>query len=175
MLEKTRTAQTAWRSYRVKRFKLSSQKERRCIRLRALTKAFTRYSSRDVCYSCDLLLFFFFQAEDGIRDVAVTGVQTCALPIYRRRSARCADLARADEEGAFRVPPGGRGARGAGRGGHGRAVPPQHHRGRAALGGGAGDAAAPPGDRTAEPGGVGAREGAGAARRGRRAGGAGIR
>src|SRR2546422_2293835 len=29
--------------------------------------------------------FFFFQAEDGIRDVAVTGVQTCALPIYRIR------------------------------------------------------------------------------------------
>src|SRR2546429_3619485 len=27
-------------------------------------------------------LVFFFQAEDGIRDVAVTGVQTCALPIY---------------------------------------------------------------------------------------------
>src|SRR2546429_4555029 len=27
-------------------------------------------------------IFFFFQAEDGIRDVAVTGVQTCALPIY---------------------------------------------------------------------------------------------
>ena len=27
-------------------------------------------------------LFFFFQAEDGIRDVAVTGVQTCALPIW---------------------------------------------------------------------------------------------
>src|SRR5712675_161362 len=27
------------------------------------------------------LMFFFFQAEDGIRDVAVTGVQTCALPI----------------------------------------------------------------------------------------------
>src|SRR2546429_638158 len=25
--------------------------------------------------------FFFFQAEDGIRDVAVTGVQTCALPL----------------------------------------------------------------------------------------------
>src|SRR2546422_5353177 len=34
---------------------------------------------------CILLVFFFFffffQAEDGIRDVAVTGVQTCALPI----------------------------------------------------------------------------------------------
>src|SRR5256884_2937919 len=29
-----------------------------------------------------LFFFFFFQAEDGIRDVAVTGVQTCALPIY---------------------------------------------------------------------------------------------
>src|SRR2546429_6248906 len=29
-----------------------------------------------------LVWFFFFQAEDGIRDVAVTGVQTCALPIY---------------------------------------------------------------------------------------------
>src|SRR5688572_31420463 len=27
-------------------------------------------------------LFFFFQAEDGIRDLTVTGVQTCALPIY---------------------------------------------------------------------------------------------
>ena len=26
---------------------------------------------------------FFFQAEDGIRDYDVTGVQTCALPIYR--------------------------------------------------------------------------------------------
>src|SRR5687768_18575370 len=28
---------------------------------------------------------FFFQAEDGIRDVAVTGVQTCALPIFAGR------------------------------------------------------------------------------------------
>src|SRR5438105_6376932 len=27
--------------------------------------------------------FFFFQAEDGIRDPLVTGVQTCALPIFR--------------------------------------------------------------------------------------------
>ena len=26
--------------------------------------------------------FFFFQAEDGIRDTSVTGVQTCALPIF---------------------------------------------------------------------------------------------
>src|SRR6266511_5878510 len=29
-----------------------------------------------------MYLFFFFQAEDGIRDFHVTGVQTCALPIY---------------------------------------------------------------------------------------------
>src|SRR2546422_8664020 len=31
-----------------------------------------------------MLFIFFFQAEDGIRDVAVTGVQTCALPISSR-------------------------------------------------------------------------------------------
>src|SRR6266404_3769973 len=30
-----------------------------------------------------LKLFFFFQAEDGIRDKLVTGVQTCALPILK--------------------------------------------------------------------------------------------
>src|SRR5438309_11547985 len=29
------------------------------------------------------MFFFFFQAEDGIRDGTVTGVQTCALPIFR--------------------------------------------------------------------------------------------
>src|SRR2546430_16017346 len=53
--------------------------------------------------------FFFFQAEDGIRDLTVTGVQTCALPILphrprrrprrprgrgRRRPGAAADLAR---------------------------------------------------------------------------------
>src|SRR2546429_8975242 len=32
-----------------------------------------------------IYFIFFFQAEDGIRDVAVTGVQTCALPISCRR------------------------------------------------------------------------------------------
>src|SRR2546426_12237117 len=30
-----------------------------------------------------MFVFFFFQAEDGIRDYKVTGVQTCALPILR--------------------------------------------------------------------------------------------
>src|SRR5688572_31482037 len=31
--------------------------------------------------------YFFFQAEDGIRDLTVTGVQTCALPIFERFAA----------------------------------------------------------------------------------------
>src|SRR2546422_2794224 len=35
-----------------------------------------------------LTFLFFFQAEDGIRDVAVTGVQTCALPICHWRDLR---------------------------------------------------------------------------------------
>src|SRR5256886_8406342 len=39
------------------------------------------------------IFFFFFQAEDGIRDLTVTGVQTCALPICRR-DLRLADLRR---------------------------------------------------------------------------------
>src|SRR5256885_7358598 len=36
--------------------------------------------------------FFFFQAEDGIRDYKVTGVQTCALPIYLLRMCRLVGL-----------------------------------------------------------------------------------
>src|SRR5687768_13138532 len=58
-------------------------------------------------FCCCFFFFFFFQAEDGIRDVAVTGVQTCALPIFRARRAkrarhalegghRCHRLARAE-------------------------------------------------------------------------------
>src|SRR2546426_4323896 len=39
-----------------------------------------------------LLFFFFFQAEDGIRDYKVTGVQTCALPISSMRVAMSASL-----------------------------------------------------------------------------------
>ena len=34
------------------------------------------------------LVFFFFQAEDGIRDHCVTGVQTCALPIWKVQITR---------------------------------------------------------------------------------------
>src|SRR3712207_7326655 len=36
------------------------------------------------------VFFFFFQAEDGIRDIGVTGVQTCALPICPDGGARMA-------------------------------------------------------------------------------------
>src|SRR2546429_4240126 len=41
-----------------------------------------------------ILFFFFFQAEDGIRDVAVTGVQTCALPIYGSTRSKDRDFYR---------------------------------------------------------------------------------
>src|SRR5207248_3678515 len=44
---------------------------------------------------CSLLFFcvFFFQAEDGIRDRTVTGVQTCALPISQAPRAEAPNLA----------------------------------------------------------------------------------
>src|SRR5438046_4335826 len=53
-------------------------------------------------------MFFFFQAEDGIRDWSVTGVQTCALPISKSavgwmnvRTARIpGDSSRSDSEAA---------------------------------------------------------------------------
>src|SRR5256886_13552558 len=48
-------------------------------------RLFTRVNSCDV-HSAYVWLFFFFQAEDGIRDLTVTGVQTCALPISLSRS-----------------------------------------------------------------------------------------
>src|SRR6478609_11555759 len=40
----------------------------------------------------NVFLFFFFQAEDGIRDKLVTGVQTCALPIFVPISATSGTL-----------------------------------------------------------------------------------
>src|SRR3989440_9427334 len=61
-------------------------------------------SSKNVYSS---LIFFFFQAEDGIRDLIVTGVQTCALPISlhgdllarsREVSVRHDQIAQADQE-----------------------------------------------------------------------------
>src|SRR5256885_4461010 len=61
------------------------------LRIRHLVAIFTctHFTSLDSdivrisCVSHDrTLFFFFFQAEDGIRDYKVTGVQTCALPIF---------------------------------------------------------------------------------------------
>src|SRR5256886_2971218 len=55
----------------------NSQRECESARLRSVGYGGARrhdYCSRVTC-------FFFFQAEDGIRDLTVTGVQTCALPI----------------------------------------------------------------------------------------------
>src|SRR2546421_5097928 len=43
----------------------------------------TLESSLQFSVVCGVCFFFFFQAEDGIRDLIVTGVQTCALPIYQ--------------------------------------------------------------------------------------------
>src|SRR2546430_5299350 len=42
--------------------------------------------------ACSGGVFFFFQAEDGIRDLTVTGVQTCALPICDGRRAQTMQL-----------------------------------------------------------------------------------
>src|SRR5207248_4889789 len=45
---------------------------------------------RITLYPLSVFFFFFFQAEDGIRDRTVTGVQTCALPICSRRRSSSA-------------------------------------------------------------------------------------
>src|SRR3989454_9759024 len=50
-----------------------------------------------------VVFFFFFQAEDGIRDYKVTGVQTCALPIYGADRARGARARLPPRVGAPRV------------------------------------------------------------------------
>src|ERR1022692_2284678 len=51
-------------------------------------------------------IFFFFQAEDGIRDYKVTGVQTCGLPIcFGRGNCERARLNRRRHEGGLRTTP----------------------------------------------------------------------
>src|SRR6266487_4563491 len=48
-----------------------------------------------------MFYFFFFQAEDGIRDGRVTGVQTCALPIFTAHAdAQCLDVEPGDATNA---------------------------------------------------------------------------
>src|SRR5256885_13205705 len=58
----------------------------------------------------DMMSPFFFQAEDGIRDYKVTGVQTCALPIFGGRpgpgEARCPRHRRIDAADGPRRSPG---------------------------------------------------------------------
>src|SRR2546426_11444413 len=51
------------------------------------------------------MFFFFFQAEDGIRDYKVTGVQTCALPIYLDGTDVTAGAAQARGVGGLGRPP----------------------------------------------------------------------
>src|SRR2546429_4729059 len=65
------------------------------------------------CYFWIYIFFFFFQAEDGIRDVAVTGVQTCALPICCESRLRSwpAIFLRGGRAGLRRNGPSGRGDR----------------------------------------------------------------
>src|SRR5207248_4562724 len=46
------------------------------------------HSYSGLCGGLAVRIRFFFQAEDGIRDRTVTGVQTCALPIWPRRAPR---------------------------------------------------------------------------------------
>src|SRR2546427_3696244 len=58
---------------------------------------------RNLALAKFLRCFFFFQAEDGIRDLTVTGVQTCALPIYagltsRKPLAACAAALRREAD-----------------------------------------------------------------------------
>src|SRR2546427_11525226 len=86
-------------------------------------------------------IFFFFQAEDGIRDLTVTGVQTCALPISRA-GMPLVDRGRAHREQAGRRlerlaaahAPDGRDRRGLRRAAIGRGA----WRGRGEISGGAG-------------------------------------
>src|SRR5256886_3044183 len=63
-----------------------------------------------------MMIFFFFQAEDGIRDLTVTGVQTCALPIScdvsaisperRKRKNELDKILRSSQKGVRELPDG---------------------------------------------------------------------
>ena len=55
-----------------------------------IIKCFIKVGCHVVFDSLDRMnVFFFFQAEDGIRDTSVTGVQTCALPILQCHWTNC--------------------------------------------------------------------------------------
>src|SRR5690606_40789106 len=82
--------------------------------------------------------FFFFQAEDGIRDFHVTGVQTCALPIFRVSPGRIRPVSGARVDTALRqvriaVARAGGSSRGQGVGKGGGSGASTFGRGRAAV------------------------------------------
>src|ERR1017187_9805557 len=54
-----------------------------------------------------IIYFFFFQAEDGIRDTSVTGVQTCALPICAETRCQAVGISRRHLNPAAPVSRGG--------------------------------------------------------------------
>src|SRR3989339_963645 len=58
------------------------------LRLHTIGFIFQNFNLISVLNVYDNVEFFFFQAEDGIRDWSVTGVQTCALPICTRLNSR---------------------------------------------------------------------------------------
>src|SRR5256886_9257675 len=80
----------------------------------AMLSSSTRLAMLPTCMLADRPLFFF-QAEDGMRHLTVTGVQTCALPIFEiERARRVGKFARAAEAllfGEQRVQQGPRGER----------------------------------------------------------------
>src|SRR5437764_4702236 len=52
------------------------------LQLKLVISFVLKTSAFTLSFSYVRRIFFFFQAEDGIRDTSVTGVQTCALPIF---------------------------------------------------------------------------------------------
>src|SRR5688500_1565057 len=74
-----------------RRLKKSRSEERR-VGKECRSRGGAEQESVDAAGASGRSVFFFFQAEDGIRDYKVTGVQTCALPISLRSdsaAARC--------------------------------------------------------------------------------------
>src|SRR5256886_11210626 len=61
---------------------------------KAIIMVYEHFPSMFMNIAVHARVFFFFQAEDGIRDLTVTGVQTCALPIFPE-GARDGAVARA--------------------------------------------------------------------------------
>src|SRR3712207_9575624 len=81
------------------------------------------------------MFVFFFQAEDGIRDIGVTGVQTCALPIWVWTPRRSRTSARPASATARRPPAAGIPAAGATRAAGGAREARRNGRGAGGEGG----------------------------------------